>query len=185
MSLRHYTKWQWEDTKSVSRAQLRPGDLVFFYPPSLHHVGKYVGGGWMVHAPHTGDVVGMAKIDTMPIAGYGAPNTAFTASSIDRGLGGAVLVGWPPGLDHVCGNQVAARGIVRELPTLVAHRRTARDPGGGREHATGRGSGQRRRGRRDSAGRHGRDRVRAQALDRDHYEAALRTLHPMLIHPVG
>jgi peptidoglycan DL-endopeptidase CwlO len=73
VTLRHYTKWQWEDTKPITRSQLRPGDLVFFYPPSLHHVGLYVGSGWMVHAPHTGDVVRMAKIDTMPIAGYRRP----------------------------------------------------------------------------------------------------------------
>jgi peptidoglycan DL-endopeptidase CwlO len=72
-TLRHYTRWQWEDTNPVSRANLRPGDLVFFYPPSLHHVGMYVGGGWMVHAPHTGDYVRMARIDTYPIAGYRRP----------------------------------------------------------------------------------------------------------------
>ena len=71
--LRHYTKWQWDDTSSVSRADLRPGDLVFFYPPTMHHVGIYVGGGWIVHAPHTGDVVRMAKLDSMPIAGYRRP----------------------------------------------------------------------------------------------------------------
>lgn len=73
VTLRHYTRWQWSDTTPVSRANLRPGDLVFFYPPSLHHVGIYVGGGWMVHAPHTGDYVRMAKIDTYPIAGYRRP----------------------------------------------------------------------------------------------------------------
>jgi cell wall-associated NlpC family hydrolase len=36
-------------------------------------MGIYVGGGWMVHAPHTGDVVRMAKIDTYPIAGFRRP----------------------------------------------------------------------------------------------------------------
>lgn len=73
VTLRHYTQWQWEDATPVSRSQLRPGDLVFFFPPSLHHMGIYVGGGWMVHAPHTGDYVRMAKIDTYPIAGYRRP----------------------------------------------------------------------------------------------------------------
>jgi len=72
-TLRHYTKWQWDDASPVSRADLRPGDLVFFYPPTMHHVGMYVGGGWIVHAPHTGDVVRMAKMDTMPIAGFRRP----------------------------------------------------------------------------------------------------------------
>ena len=35
---------------------MQPGDLVFFGSP-IHHVGIYVGGGNMISAPHTGDVV--------------------------------------------------------------------------------------------------------------------------------
>ena len=75
VSLRHYTTWQYQDTKPVSRADLQPGDLVFFFPPSLHHMGIYVGQGWMVHAPQTGDHVRMAKIDSpyLPIAGFRRP----------------------------------------------------------------------------------------------------------------
>jgi peptidoglycan DL-endopeptidase CwlO len=71
VTLRHYTNWQWSDTTPVSRADLRPGDLVFFFS-DLHHMGIYVGGGWMVHAPTTGDYVRMAKIDSpyLPIAGF-------------------------------------------------------------------------------------------------------------------
>jgi peptidoglycan hydrolase CwlO-like protein len=42
--------------KYVSRADLQPGDLVFFGNPA-HHVGIYVGNGNMINAPHTGDVV--------------------------------------------------------------------------------------------------------------------------------
>lgn len=70
--LRHYTQWQYEDTQRITRAQLQPGDLVFFYS-DRHHMGIYVGNGWMVHAPHTGDVVRMKQIDGMPISGYGRP----------------------------------------------------------------------------------------------------------------
>ncbi|MER7003698.1 NlpC/P60 family protein [Dactylosporangium sp. NPDC000555] len=72
VKLRHYTKWQWDDTKAVARADLRPGDLVFFHS-DLHHVGIYVGGGWMVHAPTTGDYVRMAKLEGRPITGYRRP----------------------------------------------------------------------------------------------------------------
>lgn len=43
----------------VSRDQLQVGDLIF---PHTGHVGIYVGGGQMVHAPHTGDVVKVAPI---------------------------------------------------------------------------------------------------------------------------
>jgi peptidoglycan DL-endopeptidase CwlO len=73
VTLQHYTKWQWNEGKPVTRANLRPGDLVFYYS-DLHHMGIYVGNGWIVHAPHTGDYVRMAEIDRgMPIAGYRRP----------------------------------------------------------------------------------------------------------------
>ncbi|NJC73520.1 NlpC/P60 family protein [Planosporangium thailandense] len=74
VSLQHYTNWQWNQTKPVSRADLRTGDLIFFFR-DRHHVGIYVGGGWMVHAPRPGDVVRMAKLDSayLPIAGYRRP----------------------------------------------------------------------------------------------------------------
>jgi len=74
VSLRHYTKWQWADNKPVSRADLKPGDLVFWYS-DLHHMGMYVGNNTVVHAPHTGDHVRMAKLDDVgPIAGFRRPS---------------------------------------------------------------------------------------------------------------
>ncbi len=71
--LEHYTKDQWNEGKPISAADLQPGDLVFYYPGSLHHVAIYIGGGMVVHAPHTGDHVRMATIDRGPIAGYRRP----------------------------------------------------------------------------------------------------------------
>lgn len=53
----------------VSASQLQPGDLVFFYS-GVSHVGMYIGGGQMIHAPHTGTVVKVAPISEMPIYGY-------------------------------------------------------------------------------------------------------------------
>ncbi|MFF3252412.1 NlpC/P60 family protein [Actinacidiphila glaucinigra] len=53
----------------VSADQLQPGDLVFFYS-DITHVGLYIGGGRMIHAPHTGSVVKIAPITEMPIYGY-------------------------------------------------------------------------------------------------------------------
>jgi cell wall-associated NlpC family hydrolase len=73
VNLEHYTKDQWNEGVPVSRSELKPGDLVFYYPGSLHHMGIYVGGDTIVHAPHTGDFVRMAPIDRMPIAGYRRP----------------------------------------------------------------------------------------------------------------
>jgi cell wall-associated NlpC family hydrolase len=58
---------------SISASQLRPGDLVFYYHP-ISHVTIYVGNGWVVSAPHTGDIVRMKKVNagTAPSA-YGRP----------------------------------------------------------------------------------------------------------------
>jgi cell wall-associated NlpC family hydrolase len=57
--LDHWTGDQWNEGAHVSRAQLRPGDLIFFAyntsdPATIHHVGMYVGNGQMVDAPYTG-----------------------------------------------------------------------------------------------------------------------------------
>jgi len=40
----------------VSQAALLPGDAVFFGNP-VRHAGIYLGGGYFIHAPNTGDVV--------------------------------------------------------------------------------------------------------------------------------
>jgi peptidoglycan DL-endopeptidase CwlO len=50
--LPHYSGAQFGMGRRVSRAGLRPGDLVFF--DGLGHVGMYVGNGRFIHAPHTG-----------------------------------------------------------------------------------------------------------------------------------
>lgn len=45
--------------RPVSQSELQPGDLVF---PHSSHVGIYIGGGMMIHAPQTGDVVKVAPV---------------------------------------------------------------------------------------------------------------------------
>lgn len=60
VSLPHYTGAQWNVGVPVSRGDLQPGDLVFFN--GLGHVGIYIGGNQMVHAPHSGDVVKISSL---------------------------------------------------------------------------------------------------------------------------
>jgi cell wall-associated NlpC family hydrolase len=45
----------------LSESQAVPGDLVFFGAPA-YHVGIVLGGGQMIHAPHTGTVVKVEAI---------------------------------------------------------------------------------------------------------------------------
>jgi peptidoglycan hydrolase-like protein with peptidoglycan-binding domain len=60
VSLPHNAAAQYGYGRPVSRAQLRPGDLVFFN--GLGHDGIYVGGGRFIHSPHTGDVVKISPL---------------------------------------------------------------------------------------------------------------------------
>jgi cell wall-associated NlpC family hydrolase len=56
VSLPHSSQAQYSSGRHVSRGDLRPGDLTFYGSP-IHHVGIYIGGGRMISAPHSGDVV--------------------------------------------------------------------------------------------------------------------------------
>ncbi|WP_371791593.1 bifunctional lytic transglycosylase/C40 family peptidase [Streptomyces sp. NBC_01471] len=60
---------QYNAGEHPSRDQLLPGDLVFFSNDlsnsrAIHHVGLYVGGGYMIDAPYTGSVIRFDKIDS-------------------------------------------------------------------------------------------------------------------------
>jgi len=71
VALGHYTGSQWIAGSHIAQSDLLPGDLVFFAsntadPATIHHVGMYIGGGSMISAPHTGDVVRVASV-----AGFG------------------------------------------------------------------------------------------------------------------
>jgi cell wall-associated NlpC family hydrolase len=61
VSLAHSSRLQSQMGQAVSRDQLQPGDLVFFYSP-VSHVGIYIGNGQMVHAPTSGDVVKVSAL---------------------------------------------------------------------------------------------------------------------------
>lgn len=56
ITLEHFTGDLWNEIVHVSRSELKPGDLVFFYA-GIDHVGIYLGGGMMVDAPTFGQDV--------------------------------------------------------------------------------------------------------------------------------
>ena len=66
VSLPHSSAAQAGYGRPVSRSELLPGDLVFFYSP-ISHVGLYVGDGKMVHARTFGQPVAVTSVDQ---AGY-------------------------------------------------------------------------------------------------------------------
>jgi cell wall-associated NlpC family hydrolase len=62
---------QYAATIRVSRANARPGDLVFFMSGGRpYHMGIYAGAGMVWHAPSTGDHVRLSTIWTSAVA-YG------------------------------------------------------------------------------------------------------------------
>jgi cell wall-associated NlpC family hydrolase len=63
VTLDHYAPDQYAATRRIAIADLQPGDLVFYGSPSnVYHVGLYVGGGVMIQAPSTGQVVSYSTI---------------------------------------------------------------------------------------------------------------------------
>jgi cell wall-associated NlpC family hydrolase len=69
VQLKHNAQLQYNAVPHIHDAQLQPGDLVFFQiccqpPDVITHVGIYVGGGQMIHAPTEGQVVRVESITT-------------------------------------------------------------------------------------------------------------------------
>jgi cell wall-associated NlpC family hydrolase len=62
ISLPHSSRAQSQLGTQVSRGELQPGDLVFFYSP-ISHVGLYIGNGMMVHARTYGSPVAVTSVD--------------------------------------------------------------------------------------------------------------------------
>lgn len=67
ISLPHSSRAQANVGKAVSRSELQPGDLIFWYHP-IHHVGMYIGNGKIVHARNP-----RADLVIQTLASYPAP----------------------------------------------------------------------------------------------------------------
>ena len=61
-SLPHSSRAQYATARKIPLSALQPGDLLFYGSP-LHHVALYVGGGQIIHAPHTGSHVQVTSMD--------------------------------------------------------------------------------------------------------------------------
>jgi cell wall-associated NlpC family hydrolase len=72
ISLPHSSSSQSTMGTPVSRDQLQPGDLVFFYSP-VSHVGMYIGNGQIVNAENPGVGVKITGVNSMPYAGAVRP----------------------------------------------------------------------------------------------------------------
>jgi cell wall-associated NlpC family hydrolase len=72
VGLPHSSSAQFGSGPHVSSSALQPGDLVFYYSP-ISHVGIYIGGGRIIHAPHPGRSVEIVGLHSMPYVGAARP----------------------------------------------------------------------------------------------------------------
>ena len=70
--LPHQSRQQYAAVPHVSQGEAQPGDLLFYYSP-ISHVGIYLGGGQLVHAPNTGSTVKVAAVNWGKVTGVGRP----------------------------------------------------------------------------------------------------------------
>ncbi len=70
--LPHQSRAQYASIPHVDKGSAQPGDLLFYYSP-ISHVGVYLGGGQLVHAPNTGSVVKIASVNWSKVSGVGRP----------------------------------------------------------------------------------------------------------------
>jgi len=70
--LPHQSGAQYGSIPHITQDQIQPGDLIFYKSP-IGHVAIYIGGGSMIHAPRSGDVVKIAAVNWAAVVGIGRP----------------------------------------------------------------------------------------------------------------
>jgi cell wall-associated NlpC family hydrolase len=73
LTLPRTSQQQFTIGQKVGKADLQPGDLVFFYGDKPTHVALYVGDGQIIHAPRPGKTVEYSKLAYMPFSGARRP----------------------------------------------------------------------------------------------------------------
>ncbi|WSP86987.1 C40 family peptidase [Streptomyces sp. NBC_01235] len=66
---------QWARLPRIPLRELRPGDLVIYFPEATH-VAMYLGGGKVVQAPRTGEKIKVTPIASQPVLGAVRPDRA-------------------------------------------------------------------------------------------------------------
>ena len=61
VSLPHSSAAMYSSSRRIPLSEMEPGDLVFYGSP-VHHVALYIGGGQIIHAPHTWSYVQVASV---------------------------------------------------------------------------------------------------------------------------
>jgi cell wall-associated NlpC family hydrolase len=79
VTLPHFSGYQYDSGSHPSMNDLMPGDLLFWSydgtPASIHHVAIYIGGGQVLEAPQSGDVVKIVPIWYDGLVGATRPGT--------------------------------------------------------------------------------------------------------------
>ncbi len=59
VKIKHFSGDQWQEGVAVAKADLQPGDVVFFEPGPMgpQHEALYIGNGMVIEAPHHNSVV--------------------------------------------------------------------------------------------------------------------------------
>lgn len=70
--LPHQSGAQYASSPHVNKDEAQPGDLIFYKSP-IGHVAIYIGGGSLIHAPATGDVVKVSTVNWSKVVGVSRP----------------------------------------------------------------------------------------------------------------
>ncbi|MFI8293252.1 NlpC/P60 family protein [Streptomyces sp. NPDC085614] len=97
---------QWRTLPKVELSELRPGDLVVYFPEATH-VAIYLGGGLVVQAPRPGARVKVSPLAANPLLGAvrpdpsGVPLSSFTPPDLPSGARDGSDDGFDADLDDV------------------------------------------------------------------------------------
>ncbi|TLS41553.1 hypothetical protein FE633_35790 [Streptomyces montanus] len=72
VSLPRTVKQMYDAGRKVSKSDLQPGDIIYWYNDNQHN-GMYVGNGKAIHAPRTGKNIEIVPLDSMPFFAASRP----------------------------------------------------------------------------------------------------------------